>query len=68
MKVLTFLPRGHLQRRVERGLSSAQFVVETVVSAKQCLQSARFAQYQAVLVDSDSLIFADALALVRLLR
>ena len=68
MKVLTFLPRCDLQRRVEKGLSSAQFVVETVVSAKECLEFAQFAQYEAVLVDSDSLIFADALALVRLLR
>jgi two-component system, OmpR family, response regulator len=68
MKVLTFLPRCDLQRRVEKGLSSAQFVVETVISAKQCLQFAQFAQYQAVLIDSDSLIFADALVLVRLLR
>jgi two-component system, OmpR family, response regulator len=68
MKVLTFLPRCDLQRRVEKGLSSAQFVVETVSSAKECLEFAQFAQYAAVLVDSDSLIFADALALVRLLR
>ena len=68
MKVLTFLPRCDLQRRVEKGLSSAQFVVETVVSAKECLEFAQFAQYEAVLVDSDSLIFADAVALVRLLR
>jgi two-component system, OmpR family, response regulator len=68
MKVLTFLPRCDLQRRVEKGLSSAQFVVETVDSAKECLEFAQFAQYAAVLVDSDSLIFADALALVRLLR
>src|SRR5580692_2313121 len=68
MKVLTFLPRCDLQRRVEKGLSSAQFVVETVVSAKECLEFAQFAQYEAVLIDSDSLVFADALALVRLLR
>jgi DNA-binding response OmpR family regulator len=68
MKVLTFLPRCDLQRRVEKGLSSAQFVVETVVSAKECLQFAQLAQYEAVLVDSDSLFFADALALVRVLR
>jgi two-component system OmpR family response regulator len=66
MKVLTFLSRCDLQRRVEKGLSSAQFVVETVVSAKECLVFAQFAQYEAVLIDSDSLIFADALALVRL--
>jgi two-component system, OmpR family, response regulator len=68
MRVLTFLPRCDLQRRVEKGLTSAQFVVETVVSAKECLEFAQFTQYDAVLVDSDSLIFADALALVRLLR
>jgi two-component system OmpR family response regulator len=68
MKVLTFLLRSDLQRRVAKALSSAQFVVETVVSAKECLQFTRFAQYEGVLVDSDSLIFADALALVRLLR
>jgi two-component system, OmpR family, response regulator len=68
MRVLTFLPRFDLQRRVAKALSSAQFVVETAVSAKECLQFAQFAQYEGVLVDSDSLIFADALALVRLLR
>ena len=68
MKVLTFLPRPDLQRRIERALSSAQFVVETVVSAKECLQFTRFAQYQGVLVDSDSLIFEDTLVLLRCLR
>jgi two-component system, OmpR family, response regulator len=68
MKVLTFLPRSDLKRRVEKALSSAQFVVETVVSAKECLQFARFAQYEGVLVDSDSLIFEDIVLLVKLLR
>ena len=68
MKVLTFLPRSDLQRRVEKALSSAQFVVETVVSAKECLQFARFAQYEGMLVDSDSLIFDDVVILIRLLR
>ncbi len=68
MKVLTFLPRFDLQRRIARALSTSQFVVETVLSAKECLQFARVFQYEGVLVDSDSLIFADALALVRLLR
>jgi two-component system, OmpR family, response regulator len=68
MKVLTFLPRFDLLKRVEKALSSAQFVVETVVSAKECLQFAQFAHYEGVLVDSDSLIFGDVLALIRLLR
>jgi DNA-binding response OmpR family regulator len=68
MKVLSFLCRCDRQRRIERALSSAQFVVETVVSAKECLQFTRFAQYQGVLVDSDSLIFEDTLVLLRFLR
>jgi len=68
MKVLTFLPRCDLQRRVAKALSEPSFFVETSVSAKECLQFAQFTRYEAVLVDSDSLIFADALALIRLLR
>ena len=68
MKVLSFLCRCDRQRRIERALSSAQFVVETVVSARECLQFTRFAQYQGVLVDSDSLIFEDTLVLLRFLR
>ena len=43
MRVLTFLPRFDLQRRVAKALSSAQFAVETAVSAKECLQFAQFA-------------------------
>jgi two-component system, OmpR family, response regulator len=68
MKVLSFLPRCDLQRRVAKALSSAQFVVETVVSAKECLQLTRFTSYEGVLVDSDSLIFGDIVLLVKLLR
>jgi two-component system, OmpR family, response regulator len=68
MKVLTFLPRVDLQRRVAKALTSAQFVVETVVSARECLQLTRFASYAGVLVDSDSLIFADIVLLVKMLR
>ena len=68
MKVLTFLPRCELKRRIDRALSSAQFVVETVVSAKECLLFTRFAQYSGVLVDSDSLVFEDTLVLVKYLR
>jgi two-component system OmpR family response regulator len=68
VRVLTFLPRCDLQRRVEKALNSAQFVVETVLSAKECLQFARFAQYDGVLVDSDSLIFDDIVLLIKLLR
>jgi DNA-binding response OmpR family regulator len=68
MKVLTFIPRLHLHRRVEKALSSAQFLMDDVASAKECLQVAQLARYEGVLIDSDSLIFADVLALVKLLR
>jgi two-component system, OmpR family, response regulator len=68
LKVLTFLPRNDLQRRVAKALSSAQFVVETVTSARECLQLTRFAPYEGVLVDSDSLIFGDIVLLVKMLR
>jgi two-component system OmpR family response regulator len=68
MKVLAFIPRPDLQRRVAKALSAAQFLVDTVVSARECLQSARFAPYESVLVDSDSLFFGDIVLLVKQLR
>jgi DNA-binding response OmpR family regulator len=43
-------------------------MVESVSSAQECLQFARFVQYQGVLVDSDSLVFGDVLALINRLR
>lgn len=68
MRVLTFLARGDLQRRVEKALSSAQFVVESAGSAEECSRSTRCTQYDGVLVDSDSLVFAKTLVLVKQLR
>jgi two-component system OmpR family response regulator len=68
MKVLSFLPRIDLKRRVEKALSSAQFVVETVPSAGECLQYTHFSQYDGVLIDSDALVFSEALLMVRQLR
>jgi two-component system OmpR family response regulator len=68
MKVLTFLPRCDLKRRVEKALSSARFVVDNAASAKDCSQLTRSARYEAVLIDSDALVFAEALVLVKQLR
>jgi DNA-binding response OmpR family regulator len=68
MKVLTFVARCDLQRKVAKALNSAQFVVDIVGTAKECLQSTQFAPYEGVLIDSDSLIFRDIVALVELLR
>jgi len=67
MTVLSFVARFDLHRRVEKALSS-QFVMDDVASAKECLQVAQLARYEGVLIDSDSLIFVDVLALVKLLR
>jgi two-component system OmpR family response regulator len=68
MRVLSFLPRHDLKRRVEKALASAQFVVETVGSAKECSYSTQRAHYDGVLVDSDSLDFKDTLDLIKHLR
>jgi DNA-binding response OmpR family regulator len=68
MRVLSFLPRCDLQRRVEKALSSAQFVLERVSSAQECTQFTRFAHYDGILVDSDALVFTEALMLVKQLR
>jgi two-component system OmpR family response regulator len=67
MKVLTFVARD-LHRRIEKALSSAQFVMDNVASAKECLQMAQEVLYEGVLIDSDSLPFADVLDMVRILR
>jgi two-component system OmpR family response regulator len=42
--------------------------MDDVTSAKECLQAAQLLRYEGVLIDSDSLVFVDVLALVRLLR
>jgi two-component system, OmpR family, response regulator len=68
MTVLTLIPRLDLHRRIEKALSSAQFLMDDVASPKECLQVAQLARYEGVLIDSDSFIFADVLALVKLLR
>ena len=68
MRVLSFLPRYDLKKRVERALSSAQFVIETAASAKECSYSTQRTHYDGVLVDADSLDFRDALGLVKHLR
>jgi two-component system, OmpR family, response regulator len=68
MIVLTLVARIDLHKRVERALSMAQFVMDDVASAKECLQVAQLSRREGVLIDSASLIFDDVLALVKLLR
>jgi len=59
MKVLAFLPLCTLQKRVSTALSARQFIVETAVSAKECLHRARLTEYEAVLVDTDPESYGD---------
>jgi DNA-binding response OmpR family regulator len=68
MKVLTFLYRCTLQRRLAAALSAPQFDMETAASAKECLQFAQATLYDGVLVDADPLNFGDLLTLIKLLR
>jgi two-component system OmpR family response regulator len=68
MRVLSFLPRRELKRRVERALSSAHFVVQTAESAKECSYATQRTRYDGVLVDSDSIDFRDTLELIQQLR
>jgi two-component system OmpR family response regulator len=68
MKVLSFLTRSTLQRRVSQALRGPRFVVETAGSANECLQFAQLVRYEAILVDADPLRFGDVLTLVERLR
>jgi two-component system OmpR family response regulator len=68
MRVLSFLPRYALKRRVEKALSAAHFVVQTAESAKECSFATQRTHYDGVLVDSDSIDFRDSLALIQQLR
>jgi two-component system OmpR family response regulator len=68
MRVLSFLSPYDLKRRVEKALSAAHFVVQTVESAKECSYATQRTHYDGVLVDSDSIDFRDTLALIQQLR
>jgi two-component system OmpR family response regulator len=68
MKVLVFLPQGTLQKRVEHALSGPEFVVEAVVSAKECVEFARLTRYEAILLNADPVILDDVLTLTKSLR
>jgi two-component system OmpR family response regulator len=68
LRVLALLGGCDLQRRIEKTLSSAQFAVHQAATAEECSRFARSTPYEGVLVDSDALVFADTLVLVRQLR
>jgi DNA-binding response OmpR family regulator len=68
MKVLSFIPRRDLQRRVEKALGSTHFLLETASGTKETFEFTRIVPYAGLLIDSDSLIFRDIVLLVNLLR
>jgi two-component system, OmpR family, response regulator len=68
MKVLSFILPCALRKRVSTALGAHQLLFETVVSAKECLQCARLAEYEAVLLDADPENYGDVLVLIKLLR
>jgi two-component system OmpR family response regulator len=68
MKVLNFLARSTLQRRIAQVLRGQPFVVDTAASANECLQFAQLVRYEAILVDAAPLTFGDVLPLVEGLR
>jgi DNA-binding response OmpR family regulator len=68
MKVIAFIPRCEVQRRVQKSLASYHFEVDSVSSIKECLQIARFVQYGGIVIDSDPLMFQDVVVAMKLLR
>jgi two-component system, OmpR family, response regulator len=68
MKILAFLPRPNVRSRIERALGPSQCVLETATSLKDCMELAQAKSFEGIVVDSDSLLFGDALALVAFLR
>jgi two-component system OmpR family response regulator len=68
MTILTFVSQGALHRRIAKALNAAQFDMVPVTSRQECLRAAQFERHDGVLIESDSLIFVDAVALVQELR
>jgi two-component system, OmpR family, response regulator len=68
MTVLTFVGQGALHRRVAKALNATQFAMDTVASRQECLRAAQLRRHDGVLIDSDLLIFVEAMALVQRLR
>jgi two-component system, OmpR family, response regulator len=68
MKVLMFVHPSSLHRRVVKALEAAQMPTHMVGSRQDCLRAAESVQYKGFLIDSDALIFINAVALVQELR
>jgi two-component system, OmpR family, response regulator len=68
MKILAFLPRPNVRSRIEGALGSSHCVLETAASLENCMELAQAKSFEGIIVDSDSLLFGDVLALVAFLR
>jgi DNA-binding response OmpR family regulator len=68
MTVVIFLSRSSLHGRISKALNAAHVDMDTVSSSQECLRAAQLGRYEGVLIDSDTLIFADTVDLVQQLR
>jgi two-component system, OmpR family, response regulator len=68
MRVLTLFSPSTLQKRVSAELIARQFIVETAISANECLRCVRLKEYEAVLVAADPVNYDDVLILVKKVR
>jgi two-component system, OmpR family, response regulator len=68
MKVLVFVNSSSLHRCVVKAFNAAQMATDMVASRQECLHAGQVGRYDGFLVDSDSLIFVNAVTLVQQLR
>jgi two-component system, OmpR family, response regulator len=68
MKVLSYLPPCALQARISTALIKRQFVVDTALSANECIHFAGSTIYEALLVALDPESYGDVLIVAKLLR
>jgi two-component system, OmpR family, response regulator len=68
MTVLVFVPRLDLMKRLRRAFTSIRVALHTVGSATDCAQVANTEKFDGIVIDSESLHFGDALALMTFLR
>ena len=68
MRILIFMLGNRACSRVKGAFGAAQLVVDTAESVEHCTRLAEGKQYDGIVVDVDSILFASVLALVTLMR
>jgi two-component system, OmpR family, response regulator len=68
MRILAFIHGNRACSRVKEAFGAAQLVVDTAESVEHCTRLTKGERYDGIVVDVESISFADVLALVTLLR